>query len=314
LAAEWEAAGDRVGAERVLLEAARHDRQFAPAWALANFYFRSGQLEKVWPWATAAVKVYRGDLRPLLELCFLVSDNAGPAVDAIVAGRPAAERQYLSYLLEHRLLPAAQPIALRIAKRATPDDRDVLLDDIDVQLTSGTAAAAWEVWQQLCRRLVKCDVAPTGLSNGDFRWPILNRGFDWLLPSVSGVVMSQIRNSEPELSLSFSGKEPESCVLLAHFVPLSVGVRYTVGFEYRTTGLPPHTGLYWSIGAKPAYQFDSMENWTAARWSFWSTGETGRLSLSYSRYPGTTRIEGIVFLRNVRLEREGPPRAGYSFP
>jgi O-antigen ligase len=311
LAAEWEAAGDRGRAERVLLEAARHDRQFAPAWALANFYFRSGQLEKVWPWAKAAVKVYRGDLRPLFELCFLAADNAGPAVDAMVAGRPAAERQLLSYLLEHRLLPAAQSLALRIAKRASrDDDRDVLLDDVDVQLTSGSAAAAWEVWQQLCRGLVKCDIAPSGLSNGDFRWPILNRGFDWLLSSVSGVEVAQIRNGAPQLSLSFSGKEPEDCVLLAHFVPLRAGVRYTMDFEYRTAGLPPHTGLFWSAGAEPAYQIDSMENWTAARWNFCSTGETGRLLLSYRRYPGTTRIEGVVFLRNVRLEREAPARTG----
>jgi O-antigen ligase len=310
LATEWEAAGERVRAERVLLEAARHDRQFAPAWALANFYFRSGQPEKVWPWAAAAVKVYRGNLRPLFELCFLASNNAGPVVDAIVAGQPAAERQLLSYLLEHRLLSDAQSMALRIAKRATSDDRDVLLDEVDLQLASGSATAAWEIWQQLCGGLVKCDVGPPGLSNGDFRWPVLKRGFDWLLPSVPGVTVAQIRDGASELSLSFSGKEPEACVLLGHFVPLRAGERYTMSFEYRTTGLPPHTGLYWSAGTDPGYRFDSMENWTAARWSFRSTGETGRLSLSYRRYPGTTRIDGVVFLRKVRLEREASPHTG----
>ena len=316
LAAEVESRGDLARAERILVEAAAHDRQFAPAWALANFYFRSGRPEKVWPWVTAAVKVYRGDLRPLFDLCFLVSDGADSALEPIVARRPDAERQFLSYLLEHQRLPAARATALQIANRAEREDRDVLLDYVDAELAAGNAAAAWEIWRQLCRDVVPCEAASTSLSNGDFGRPILNRGFDWLLPPVPGVVATQIRDGVPALSLSLSGKEPEFCVVLAHFLSLPGRARYTVRFEYRTTGLPPHTGLYWSAGVEPAYQFDSAEKWSAAQWSFLSSGETGRLSLSYGRYPGTTRLEGTLLLRNVRLERGEPPvrRAEFSFP
>jgi hypothetical protein len=313
LAAELEGAGDTVRAERILLAAVQHDRQFAPAWALANFYFRIGRPEKVWPWATAAMKVYRGDLRPLFDLCFLVSDNAESALEPMVAGRPDAERQLLGYLLEHHRLPAAHTAALRIVNHATREDRDALLGYIDAALAEGSTGAASEIWGQLCRSQLPCEAAYTGVANGDFGRPILNRGFDWLLAPVPGVIATQIRDGGPVLSLSFSGKEPDVCEVLAHFLSLRSDARYAVRFEYRTAGLPPRTGLYWSVGAEPAYQFDSAETWSLAQWDFLSSSETGRLSLGYRRYPGTTRLEGALFLRNVRLEREDVPASRTGF-
>jgi O-antigen ligase len=315
LAGEWEASGEAARAESVLLEASRHDRQFAPSWALANFYFRSGKPEKAWPWIRTATNVYHGDLRPVFELCFLLSDSAESVIEPMIAGRPAAERQFLSFLLDQKRFSAAQATALRIADRATAEDRNVLLDHVDVQLSAGHGAAAWEVWRRFCAALAVCDSAPAGLSNGDFRWPIINRGFDWLLVPVVGVDAAQVREGGPALSLSFSGKEPELCGLLVHFVSLRTGARCHMRFEYRTAGLPPRTGLYWSDGAEPAYFLDAAENWTAADWSFSSPGETGRLLLGYHRSPGTTRLEGGLLLRNVRLEcAASPTRTAFSFP
>jgi O-antigen ligase len=304
LAAELESSGEATHAEQELLEAARHDRQFAPAWALANFYFRNGRPDQVWPWVMAGAKVYRGDLRPLFDLCYLVSENADGALANAVQGRPEAKRQFLYYLLEHHRLTAAHTEALEIARHAEIDDRDALLGYIDAALLAGNGDAAWEVWQRLCPRLVPCEDATHGVVNGDFAAPILNRGFDWLLPSPAGVAATQVRPGRPALSLSFSGKEPEACEILAHYIPLHTGVRYLVRFEYRTAGLPPHTGLYWSLGGDLAFPFDSSETWSPAEWRFLPTAEMGRLSLGYRRYPGTTRLEGAVLLRNVRLKRE----------
>jgi O-antigen ligase len=316
LAAELEGMGDTARAERILLEASRNDRQFAPAWALANFYFRNGRPDDVWPWTTRALAVYRGDLRPLFDLCFLVSDRADTTLEPAIAGRPGTERQFLEYLVQHQHLEAAHRSALRVVNRATPEDKLALLAYVDSQLASGNAAAPWEIWRQLCRGLIPCDASANGLANGSFAVPILNRGFDWRLPPVPGVTASQISDGEPVLSLSFSGKEPEDCELLFHFLPLHGGARYMLRLEYRTAGLPQHTGLYWSAGAQPTYEFDASETWSPAKWDFPSSGEIGRLALAYRRYPGTTRLEGALFLRNVRLERQDAPafRAGISFP
>jgi O-antigen ligase len=310
LAAELEGAGETAGAERVLLEAAGHDHQFAPAWALANFYFRNGRPDQFWRWVAAAAKDDLGDLKPLFELCFLVSESADSQLERLVASRPEADRQFLNFLVDQKRLEAARKAALRIVNHAAREDRDGLLHYVDAALEGGQANAAWETWRLLCRGLVSCDAVESGVANGEFEMPILNHGFDWRLPSVPGVVVMQTRTSGTALSMLFSGKEPESCELLAHFLALRSGAHYRVQFEYRTAGLPARTGLYWSAGGEPAYEFDSAETWSRAEWHFWSSAETGRLSLGYRRYPGTTRLEGALFLRNVQLDREdGQPRS-----
>jgi O-antigen ligase len=316
LAGELEDKGDTVRSENVLLEAARNDRQFAPAWALANFYFRNREPEKFWPWAKAAAEVYRGDLRPLFDLCFLVSDKADSVMGATIAKQHDAERQFLYYLLEHHRLPAARATALRILKKATHADRDALLGYVDAELAAGNAVPASEIWQQICQEMVPCGAADSGIANGNFGTPILNRGFDWLLPSIPGVVATQIREGGPVLSLALSGKEPEVCEVLGHFLALRNRAHYKLHFEYRTAGFPPLTGLYWSLGAEQIHQLESAGVWSSVEWRFLSTGEIGRLSLEYRRYPGTTRLEGTMFLRNVSLEPEEAPafHNGFSFP
>jgi O-antigen ligase len=316
LAAELEGKGDTSRAERVLLEAARNDRQFAPSWALANFYFRTGRPDDVWPWTTHALAIYRGDLRPLFDLSFLVSDRADTTLESTITGRPGTERQFLEYLVEHHRLPAAYRSALRLAPHARSDDVAALLACVDAELEAGDAVSSWQLWRQLCRSLIPCDASDGGLANGRFSTPILNRGFDWRLPELLGVAATQIQDGGPALSLSFSGNEPESCELLAHYALLRPDTRYTLSFEYRTVGLPQSTGLYWTGGPQPAYEFHAAESWSRASWSFLSSGESGRLALAYRRYPGTTRLEGTLFLRNVRLEHQNAPpfRAGISFP
>jgi tetratricopeptide (TPR) repeat protein len=53
--------GDFEVAEAALLRAAALDREFAPAWALANFYFRRGEQERFWPWAQHATQMTKSD-------------------------------------------------------------------------------------------------------------------------------------------------------------------------------------------------------------------------------------------------------------
>jgi len=308
LALEVEIAGNAVRGEQILLEAARHDRQFAPAWALADFYVRTNQPEKFWPWARTAAEISYGDLRPLFDLCFLISDDSTIVLHRMAVSQ-SVQRKLLGYLITHNRLPDAHAVASRMVHDAAPEDSEVLLEYIDAALAAAYTGPAREIWEQLGRRRRMPYNHDSLITNGDFALPILNRGFDWRLARVDGVDAVQTRDQGPNLSWSFSGKQQEQCELLAQFLPLSNGAAYVMRFQYRTADLPEHTGLLWSLGQGREYPLDSSEEWTWAEWRVAASGGTERLLLAYRRRLGTTRIEGSFFLRNVRLEAESA-----SFP
>jgi hypothetical protein len=111
--------------------------------------------------------------------------------------------------------------------------------------------------------------------------------------------------------VAFSGDQPETCTALVQFVPVHAGAHYRFGFDYRTTDLPPASGLRWSV-------FDARtgaDSATASPWlsgPIWKAGELRfqapesglvRLALTCRRMPGATRIHGTLGLRRLSLER-----------
>lgn len=299
LALEVESAGDSARGEQILLEAARRDHQFAPAWALADYYVRTNQPNKFWPWARTAANISYGDLRPLFDLCFLVSEDSSIVFDRVAVLR-VVQRQFLSYLITHERLPDAHAVALRIMHDAAAEDSDFLMGYIDAALAAGQIGPAREIWDQVDRRLMPHN-DDSVITNGDFARPILNRGFDWRLMQVDGVVAIQTRDQGPYLSFSFSGKQPEQCELMAQFLPLTKGAAYVMRFQYKTADLPEHTGLLWSLGQGREYPLKSSEQWTSAEWRVLPSGSVDRLLLRYQRHLGTSRIEGALSMRNIRL-------------
>jgi len=110
LGLDAEADGDLAGAEADLLQAERVDRQYVPAWTLANFYFRRGDLVKFWPWAERTATLTFDDYRPLLRL----ADALEPSPKAVVARlgrRRRLVRAYMDLLIGAGRLEEAQSLA-----------------------------------------------------------------------------------------------------------------------------------------------------------------------------------------------------------
>jgi hypothetical protein len=306
LASRMESSGDLRGAEAELLEATRRDRQFAPAWALANFYFRADRHDQFWRWARTAAQISYGGLHPLFDLCFALTDDPAVVLNRVVVPRRIVEREYLAYLVGQGRLDGARAAALRVGASPTEGDRDVLLDFVDRTLAAGQFQAALETWNQLSALgLVPYAAAkPGALVNGDFQQPILNHAFDWRTPDVNCALAAQTRNDGPAIELIFSGKQPENCDVLNHFVPVSKRAQYVLRFQYRTRDLPSKTGLRWSIGPGSERELPASEEWSSGEWRFRASADTALLVLTYRRMPGTRRIEGTVLLRQIRLEEE----------
>lgn len=310
-----EVSGDFTSAERCLLQAARVDRTYDPRWTLANFYFRRDDHDGFWPWARRAAEMAHGDMRPLFRLCWNRAADPALILSRAIPERPEVLRQYLVFLLQQGSLEPAASLAAKIGGQAQPDDVPVLLDACDRLLESGDAAGTLAVWNALCMHSLVAGAALSplqgrSLTNGAFRNVPSSRGLDWRLPPVEGVSISRAAAS-PFLRAAFSGRQPERCEVLWQYLPLLPAARYRFDFEYRTSGVQAGTGLRWRVtsvgegaGRPLADSFElSSESWAKGAVSFETPPDfrLARVVLVYQRAPGTTRIEGAVWLRNAAL-------------
>ena len=309
-----EASGDYATAERCLLRAAEENMQYLPRWTLANYYYRRNDTARFWYWARASAAMVYGDQAPLFGLCERVAEDED-LVERLALRSPDLRASYLSYLLGRRETDRIEPSAQSVLAADRPSDTPLLLAACDRLLELKQMDGALLIWNNLVasRRIPFAALAPDGgpvLTNGTFAISPTSRGFDWRLPSLEGVSASREEDAAG-LRLTFSGEQPERCEPLAQMVPVQENQAYELKFTYRTSGIPPGAGPRWQVadafGTSVVAESEplSLQETAQGRLSFVSPAGCRliRLVLAYQRAPGTTRIEGYMVLRDVRLDR-----------
>jgi hypothetical protein len=281
-------------AEDSLLQAARVDHQYLPAWTLANFYFRRGDEEQFWPWANRAARLTYDDFRPLLRLCDQFERDPAKLL-AHLGEQPRIRPSYLNFLIGESRLDAAQQVARGMSADRANDPH--LIDLADRQIRAGNAESAIELWNIGAGFLPIDPSAGRILTNGDFAKAPLNLGFDWRLGQVEGVAQSW---RPSELTFRFSGSQPETCVLLEQTICLAPR-HFRLRFDYMT-GEAPAAGVRWSLNDHDGPCIDPSAEWKEGVFDMPRGNGLARLKLFYRRDPGTTRSEGMIEIRNVRLE------------
>ena len=283
-------------ARRDLLEAARTDRQYLPAWALANFSFRRGEAAAFWTWARSAAALTYDDFRPLLRLAHEIEPSPSRALDRLGGGDRLA-RADLDFLIARGRYEDAREVALRILSLHQPQDTPLLLETADRQLRAGRAHDALEIWNGL--RPPLDPAAGAVLSNGSLESAPSAVAFDWALPPQHGVTTEWRPH---QISFSFAGDQPEECSLLDQTVPLLAHV-YRLSFESRGDAV----GLHWDLSGQQAASIPPSPDWRAGSVLFRDRAAAlhlGRLRLIYRREPGAVRLPGTFQLRNLHMTPE----------
>jgi len=289
-----ETSGNTTVAERSLLEAARVDHQYLPAWTLTNFYFRRENREQFWGWAERAALLNYDDFRPLLRLC----DQFEPDPVRMLAHFHDVHRlrpPYLNFLIGENRLDAAQQVAREMSGERANDPYLIAL--ADRQLRAGNASPAMELWNVASGFPPIEPSAGRILTNGDLARAPLNLGFDWRVGQVEGVAQSW---RPSELVFTFSGSEPEACVLLEQTIYLVPG-RFRLRFDY-LTGEPSPEGVHWSLDDTEGPRIEPSSQWSEGAFDLPTSHGVRNLKLFYRREAGTTRTEGRIEVRHLRLE------------
>jgi len=303
-------------AEQCLQQALRVDRLFEPAWALANFYFRREDPTNTLHWAHKSLSVGEGDVTAVFRLCWQTAPDSRRILRDAIPNRASILAQYLEFLLATDRFNEAFPVATNLASIAGKNQVNPLLEYCNHALAVGALECAATVWNVLARRHFipgrpitanpvhvvanpTFDIAPTGY------------GFDWKL-SVPGGVLADSGGPDG-LRIEFSGKQPDSSVLLSQYVRLVPKARYRLAVRYQSEDIAQGTGLRWRVlnpntgrdvensevnlpsgnGMEPYAHFTDPPD---LRW--------GLLQLLYERTPGTNRIEGSLRLISIDIAAE----------
>ena len=270
----WIELGLEKGSESDLLEAARLDHRYLPAWTLANFYFREGNEQAFWRWARLATDLAYDDLGPLLQL----ANRLDPDPLRVVARLGGSNRVLgteLDSLVAAGRMDAGQEVARMLLERGSPGDQPRLMEMTERQIRAGNAAYAVELWSGLSPH------QPSGI------------GFDWRVPSVEAVVTEW---KPDQLTLSFSGTQPETCALLERVVAFAEPHR--LRYEYRGAA----SGIRWDLDGKESASLAASPEWREASAVFSPKHSLARLRMIYRRDPGSVPTEGRLELRHIHLE------------
>jgi len=286
--------GEFAAAERSLLEAAAVDHQYLPAWTLANFYFRRANREKFWVWADRAASLTYDDFRPLLRLCGEFEADPNRMLAHFKDLRRMQPR-YLDFLIAGGRLDAAEQVAKGMWNDRANDP--LLIDLADREVRAGNAIPAIELWNAASGFRPIDPSQGRILTNGDLARAPLNLGFDWRLVETVGVAETW---RPSELVFTFSGSEPEACAVLEqiiYFVPRHFRLR----FDYLTGAVAP-SGVRWALDNSAGAPLQARGSWSEGSFDIPRTRGLAHLRLVYQREPGTTRTQGRIEFRNLRLE------------
>jgi hypothetical protein len=306
LGLQYEAERDFGRAEKLLLDGYEVDHTYLPRWSLANYYFRRDNMPAFWAWARSAAEMPADDIGPLFELCWRVSPDPERITGAILNEKPELIRQYLGFLLAKDQLLAVADVAPRLIRNGEPEtDRPLLFSVVNRLVAVNDAAEANALWHLLIEQhWVVADTAVP--NNADFAREPLPVSFDWSLPEYPGL------HSWPGpsgLETEFTGSQPEDCTVAEQAVALTPG-NYTMAYAYRTSDIPPATGIRWQI-------IDAKSNAVLADSTDLSSDELQhsvlafsvppgapllRLRLAYRRALGTPRISGTLVVRSTQIQ------------
>ncbi len=324
---EKELEGDKAEAARLLHTAQSTDHLLRPTWALANYYFRQGDIDHFLTEANRCLRIIgktglsegRFDPAPIFDLCWKSGASATEILNRVMPGDPQILDHYLGYLDSTHHLDAAIETANKLLPIIQPGDLLFLGPYFSALVANDRMHDAVQTWHSFFDRGTVAARGPDPakgifLTNGDLATPPSDFGFDWHREFPESVLFTHSR-ADHSYRFEFDGSEAEQFPLMSEVLPLPAGKELQLTASFRSDFNPEQSGLRWSLkdyrtgrvfpgqakvvssGASPT---DELKTVTV---DFETAGFTdcGQLSLAYARQPGTARLRGFYELMHVGL-------------
>lgn len=311
-----EQAGDQARAHQLLIEAAKVDHQFKPAWTLANFSLRSGLMEEFWPMIRRCLELEPFGFEPnaVFDLAWRVASDA-KQIQVLIPSRSPKTLRYLSYLSASGRTEAAialWPAALESIDRSLKGDVALAQEFPGFLVNKGQVPAALRAWNQLVDRSVLRSgrIEPangTLLADPEFSFDRNAGVFSWQVPDANGVFPAPDYSA---LRFELDGNQNQSLVLAQTTALVLPGRKHKLSWKADGTrlNLASDAGFALQVLGTDGRALVEcpalLDNHGAGSCLYTAKAQdqTVRVALNYTRAQGTTRAAGTLELSSVKLE------------
>lgn len=283
------------------------------AWSAANFFLIQGD-------SSEALKQFAIVLReeptlstPVLNICWQSFHDIN-RIQSILPPNPEVYLDFIKLLLSTGDLEPARQIWSALIQLKTPFDYHQALFYIDTLLKTRSVDSANDAWKQLSSKskVLQAYSRPRDLvMNGSFSQEILDSGFDWrYIPRPQIVVtLDGAAFHSGNRSLMLKYKQSGSDAGIFQYIAVEPSTRYRLSAWVKSEDLETANGP--SLTLSDAYDntiYGSTEEtigttpWHRVETTLQTGPETKLLILALLRRPGETRIQGKLWLDDIKLE------------
>ena len=294
-------------------------------WRLANFYVRAGRI----PEALQTLRVVLLGDSSAGRKVFTLAANATDDRKAILEMLPPEAPIFFDYLrfrVEQGDMPAAEETWSRLVQLNLRFDLPATFPYLDALIQHRQIAKLVEAWTTLAgafpTQIQRPDYSANLVTNGSFRFDILNGGLDWRVVPTEGAAVgfdfAKTSAGARALRITFDGSRNLNYGHVFQYVPVQPSTRYRFSASMRVEGITSDSGARFQVC--DAYNIAdlslSTQNLTGT--SAWSqqnaefmTKPDTRLVLIRVARPMSSRLDnkiaGTVWIANVSLSIERKP-------
>lgn len=294
-------------------------------WRLANFYVRAGKI----PEALQTLRVVLLGDSTAGRKVFTLAANATGDRKAILEMLPPEAPIFFDYLrfrVEQGDMRAAEETWARLLQLNLPFDLPAAFPYLDALIQNRQIPKLVEAWTTLAgafpRQIQRPDDSSNLVTNGSFRFDILNGGLDWRVVPMEGAAVgfdfANTSAGERALRIIFDGSRNLDYGHVLQYVPVQPSTRYRFSASMRVQGITSESGARFQVcdAYNVADLFLSTENltgtsaWTQQNAEFMTKPDTHLLLIRVARLMSSrldNKIAGTVWIADVSLSIERKP-------
>ncbi|MGH9787654.1 MAG: tetratricopeptide repeat protein, partial [Candidatus Acidiferrales bacterium] len=310
-------------AETAVERALRVDPQTpATLWAAGNFWLRTAEPPRAFPYLRAALEADPGLAPALIQSCHNAVRDPDVLLREVLPPRARFYLVYLWLLVRQGETPAAGRVWQALTRLQDTFKPEQALFYIDHLVDSGDVDSALGAWNDLKTLRLVPEASGPGerLYNADLRREILNGGFDWRVVEHPHATVTE-GDGRPgsraaAVVIRFSGEENLHYRHFYQYVPVEPRTRYRfeawVSSENISTESGPRLEVYapHDAAASPAYSaaLVGSNDWQPLAVEFTTGPRTRLVRVGIVRLPSQrveNRMRGVVRATEFSLRRAG---------